>query len=114
LENLIKELRDEADGLIDSKPDECYRALMYAAADELEDLNRRIKIKDLDNKHLLDRLEGLAKKITPIPNEDSIQVALPRWVVATLANPGASMSASKVDEILSTLVSSCELAKAQL
>jgi len=112
--DLIKRLREEADGVIDSKPDECYRALMYAAADELEDLNRRIRIKDLDNKDLLDRLGHLAKKITPIPNEDSIQVALPKWVVSTLTSPSASMSASKIDEILSTVVSSCELAKAQL
>lgn len=112
--NLIKELRDEADGIIDSKPDECYRSLMYSAADELEDLQRKIKVKDLDNKYLKDRLEDLAKKITPIPNEDSIQIALPRWVVSTLINSSASMSASKIESILSIVVSSCEAAKEQL
>jgi len=112
--NLVKELRDEADGIIDSKPDECIRNLMQSAADELEDLQRKIKVKDLDNKYLTDRLEDLAKKITPIPNIDSIQVALPRWVVSTLINSSASMSASKIDAILSIVVSSCELAKAQL
>ena len=87
---------------------------MYAAADALEDLNRKIKVKDLDNKYLTDRLEDLAKKITPIPNEDSIQIALPKWVVTSLTNPGVSMSTSEINRILSTVASSCELSKAQL
>ncbi len=114
LVNLVKELRDEADGIIDSKPDECYRLLMYAAADAIEDLNRKIKIRDLDNKRLVDRLQDLAKKIMPIPNEDSVQVDLPKWVVLALTNPGASMNAEKIDTILSTVAYSCELSKAQL
>jgi len=69
LKNLIKELRDEADGAIDAKPDECYRDLMYAAADALENFERINKVKDLDNKYFTDRVEELTKEIEELKSK---------------------------------------------
>lgn len=67
--NLIKELRDEADGVVDSKPDECYRELMYAAADALENFERINKLKDLDNKYFSDSVEKLTKEIEELKSK---------------------------------------------